>query len=239
MREFKGIRYSDANGPYWLAALLLGLLLVLLVLILSWLLRTIAPVVPSISVAVVDARAPIAASPASLLTEEANAKRLTAQLTALSADFMRKTEQCAPSALSADRWATKDLRVLQGCWFLGREVPTALFDLRTLTRQENCIVKVGRVCFDTNGYGRHEQTVTCPRAGTVFCSAPLVGQFGADGSFKATQPTTLCQGSYPIEWGAGSLSCSRVNDDHALCRRDGIPEPGSPPQDLEFRRTRQ
>jgi hypothetical protein len=39
--------HSRANLTYWLSALLFGFLFVLLILIMSWLLRTIVPIGPS------------------------------------------------------------------------------------------------------------------------------------------------------------------------------------------------
>jgi hypothetical protein len=241
-----------ANRANWMAALLFGLLFVLLILIMSWLLRTIEPNEGAINMAMMEAPSP-ASLPlqpdlaltlkAALLKVEADGEQLTVQLIALNDDLKRKAEQCKPigpprpsSALPADRWSSKDLSVLQGCWFLGREAPTVRFDARTLKREENCTTKVGRMCFDASGHGRREQTVSCPRAGTIFCSAPVLGQFGVDGTFRTSQPIVACQSGTPTNWYSRTLSCHRVDDEHAICR-DGIgPDLGLPAQDLEFRR---
>jgi hypothetical protein len=47
--------------PHWLAALLFGLMLVLLALIVSWLLRACAPVDPSLNFTMIETHAPPAA----------------------------------------------------------------------------------------------------------------------------------------------------------------------------------
>ena len=243
--------HSHANRSYWLAALLFGGLFVLLILIMSWLLRTITPIEPSMNVTIVEAPLPPSVPPlldptptlkASLLDMKADAERLTAQLAALSDDFEHKSERCkpaepprAPPPLPADRWSSKDLSVLQGCWYLGREAPTVRGHIGAPDR-ENCTTKVGRICFDASGHGRHEQTISCPRAGTIFCSALVVGRFGVDGTFRTTQPDVNCQSGAPTKWLSGTLSCRRVDDDHAICRTSGHPELGLPARDLEFRR---
>lgn len=165
MRNRTGEAWSSA---VWFAALLLGLLFILLILIMSWLLRTIAPNERSMSVAIVEAPSPLPLLPtidpaatllASLLDVREDAKRLAAELAVLSDDFKHKSERCKLPALPADRWSSKDLSVLQGCWYLGREVPTVRFDLGTFSQEENCTTKVGRICFDADGHGIREQTV--------------------------------------------------------------------------------
>jgi hypothetical protein len=217
----------------------------------SWLLRTITPIEPSMNVAMLEAPLPTSLPPpldpmptlkASLLDVQADTERLRAQLAALSDDLKHKAEECKPAepprpppSLPADRWSSKDLSVLQGCWYLGREAPAVRGDIGAPDR-ENCITKVGRICFDASGRGRHEQTISCPRAGTIFCSAPAVGQFGVDGILRTTQPAVSCQSGTPTRWLSGTLSCHRVDDDHAICRTGGQPELGLPAQDLEFRR---
>jgi len=262
MRLSSSVQSAAANHTHhWLAALLFGVLFVLQIIIMSWLLRTITPIEPSMNVAILEAPLPPSLPPpldptptlkASLLDVKADAERLTAQLAALSDDIKYKAEQCRPAepprpppTLPADRWSSKDLSVLQGCWYLGREAAAVRGDLGReapvrgdigTPNRENCITKVGRICFDASGHGRHEQTISCPRAGTIFCSALAVGQFGADGIFRTTQPAVPCQSGAPTKWLSQTLSCRRVDDDHAICRTGGHPELGLPAQDLEFRR---
>jgi hypothetical protein len=240
--------HSHANRSYWLAALLFGGLFVLLILIMSWLLRTITPIDLSMKVATVEGPLPPSLPPlldptptlkASLLDAKADTERLAAQLAALSDDLKHKAEQCKPAEpppLPADRWSSKDLSVLQGCWYLGREAPAVRGDIGARDR-ENCTSKVGRICFDAGGHGRHEQTISCPRAGDIFCSAPVVGQFSVDGTFRTTQPAVNCQSGTHTKWLSGTLSCRRVDDNHAICRTGGQYELGLPAQDLDFRRS--
>ena len=138
-----------------------------------------------------------------------------------------------PAALPIDRWANKDLGVLQGCWNLGREASAVV---ASRAGREDCTTKVGRICFDANGHGQREQTISCPRAGTMFCRAPVTGRFEADGTFRTTQRDVSCQGGSRSAWLGRTLSCQRVDDAHASCRDSGRPELGFPAQDQEFRR---
>ena len=141
-----------------------------------------------------------------------------------------------PTPLPADRWAAKDLGVLQGCWNLGREAPTVVASSGGSGRQEDCVTKVGRICFDANGRGEREQTISCPRAGTMSCRAPVTGQFAADGTFRTTQPDVVCKGGSEARWMGRTLTCQRVDGANASCRDGGRPDMGFPAQDQEFRR---
>jgi hypothetical protein len=233
---------------HWLAALLFGILLVLLILMFSWSLRAITPIDPAVRFSTVKDTAPAVYSlrpdpipilKASLADTQADGKRLADEFTALAEDLGRKLEQCSSMplpALPADRWSKKDLSVLQGCWYLGREAPTVRGEIGNPDR-EDCTSKVGRICFDAGGHGQREQTTNCPHAGTFFCSAPVVARFEADGSFSTTQPDIACQAGPPTNWYSRTLSCHRVDDSHASCRDSGRPELGLPAQDQEFRRT--
>src|SRR5476649_1072863 len=144
----------------------------------------------------------------------------------------------APAAqpLPVDRWANKDLTVLQGCWNLGRDAPTVVATSSFTRRQEDCTAKAGRICFDANGHGEREQTISCPSSGTMSCRAPVTGQFGADGTFGTTQPDVTCTGASTARLVGRTLSCRRVDDAHASCRDSGRPDLGFPAQDQEFRR---
>jgi hypothetical protein len=170
---------SGKPTHHWLAALLFRVLFVLQIIIMSWLLR--------------------------------------------SDELKHEAERCKPAEpprppppLPADRWSSKNLSVLQGCWYLGREAPAVRGDLGReapvrgdigTPNRENCITKVGRICFDASSHGRHEQTISCPRADTIFCSALAVVQFGADGIFRTTQPAVPCQSGAPTKWLSQTLSC--------------------------------
>lgn len=217
----------------------------------AWLLRAIAPAEPSTNVTIlVTPPPPFLPAPAdptptlnaSLVAAHAETERLMAQLSALGEEFRRKVEQCKtigssrPSPpLPADRWSKKDLGLLQGCWTLGREAAAVRGQIDKLTR-ENCTSKAGRICFDASGRGRREQTMSCPSAGTIFCTAPVTAQFGPDGSFTASQPDVDCQRGAPTKWNGRTLSCRRIDDQRASCRDSGRPELGIPAQEQEFRR---
>ena len=58
-----GAGHSHAHRSYWLAALLFRVSFVLLILIMSWLFRTIWPVEPSMTVAIVEAPLPPSVAP--------------------------------------------------------------------------------------------------------------------------------------------------------------------------------
>jgi hypothetical protein len=142
------------------------------------------------------------------------------------------TAAAPPQPLPVDRWANKDLGVLQGCWTLGRDAPTVMGG----SRRENCTANAGRICFDANGHGVREQTVSCPSGGTMSCRAPVTGQFAANGTFTTTQPDVTCTGASTARWVGRTLSCQRVDDAHAACLDSGRPDLGFPAQNQEFRR---
>ena len=101
---------SVEGWPRWLAALLMGLLLILALLIASWLLRTCAPVESLGKVVVLEAEpleppppAPIDPTPAlkaSFDNAAADGRKLAAELAALEADIKRRLAQCKPVALA-------------------------------------------------------------------------------------------------------------------------------------------
>ncbi|MDP1748493.1 MAG: hypothetical protein Q8L22_03470 [Reyranella sp.] len=238
---------SIEGSPRWLAALLMGLLFVLALLIASWLLRTCAPVEPSAEIVTLEAAPlpPPAAPPdptstlkASLDEVTADGRKLAAELAALEADIKRALAQCkpvepprppptpppvaqappppTPAPLPADRWAQKDLTMLQGCWRLGRDTRGSL-DLSG--RSEMCDVKAGRICFGTNGGGQRSSTSVCPSTGTITCAAPITARFGNDSTLGTTQPAVPCNPP-KASWNGppNGLTCRRVSDTLALCR---------------------
>lgn len=238
-----------SNWVKWLATLLTGLLLVLVMLIMAWFMRALPPMAPVLNIVTIEPnpgaleklasyRADLGAA---LSAARADADRLSAQLLALRGDLAHQQEQCVQpdasviAALPAERWLSKDLSVLQGCWLLGREAPTIRGDAGNPLR-EDCTSKAGRICFDDRGQGQREQTISCPHAGLIVCRAPIAALFGDDGSFSTTQPDTVCQSGAPTHWHRRSLNCRRVDDQTAACRDSGRPELGLPAQDQEFRR---
>jgi len=241
---------AKGKSGLWLAALLFGILLVLLTLILAWGLRVVTPGGASIQISTFEASAPVVRRPldttqflhSSFAELRSDRDRLTEQLAALGRELEHRSQQCQPvasaplpPALPADRWRDKDLGILEGCWQLGKDAPSVRGDLGNPFR-ETCTSKVGRICFDQNGIGEREQTISCPRAGTIFCRAPITAQFGSEGSFRTTQPDVICQGGASTKWHSRTLTCRRVSDDHAVCLDSGRPELGLPAQEQEFRR---
>ena len=234
---------SVEGWPRWLAALLMGLLFILALLIASWLLRTWAPVESLDKVVVIDAELPPPPSPppdptpalkASLDDAVADGRKLAAELAALEADINRRLAQCRPiepskpapkpppvaqappAPLPADRWAQKDLSMLQGCWRLGRDTRGSLDQSG---RSETCEVKAGRICFGGNGGGERQSTSVCPSSGTITCTAPITARFGNDDTLGTTQPAVRC--SPPTaQWNGppNSMTCRRISDALALCR---------------------
>lgn len=246
---------SHEDRPRWLAALLMGLLLILALLIGSWFLRACAPIAPLTSVSTLETPAPPAPEPppdptpilkASLDEAEADGKKLRAEVVALEAEIKSKLAQCKPieppkpvapppkppeppkpppvaaapppppPPLPADRWAQKDLGMLQGCWRLGRDTEG---NIGVAGGTQRCAVKAGRICFGNNGGGERRTTANCPGTGTITCTAPITARFGNDNSLGTTQPAVPCNPPQ-TSWNGppNSLTCRRVSDTLAICR---------------------
>lgn len=238
------------NWPRWLAALLMGLMLILALLIASWFLRACAPLDPTTRLSTLETPAPPAPPPppdptptlqASLRDAEADGRKLEAELIALQADLKAKLAQCRPAeppkpvmpprpveppkppvaaakppALPADRWAQKDLGMLQGCWRLGRDTEA---NIALGGRSERCSVSAGRICFGNNGGGERRMTAHCPATGTITCTAPVAARFGNDTTLGTTQPPVQCTPPQTTWNGPpNSLTCRRVSDTLAICR---------------------
>jgi hypothetical protein len=238
------IARSEQGWPRLMAALLMGLLLILALLIASWFLRACAPVEPATRVSVLQAEAPPAPEPppdptpllrASLDRVQADGRTLGAALAALEGDVRQRLAQCkapelarpveapkppiaakAPPPLPADRWARKDLGLLEGCWRLGKDTRGSI----GLSRgSETCDVKAGRICFGANGSGERQTSAICPSTGTITCTAPITARFGNDSTLGTTQPAVPCSPAV-AHWNGppNGLSCRRVSDTLALCR---------------------
>jgi hypothetical protein len=215
-----------ADFGRWLAALLFGLMLALLLLIAAWLLRVFVPVTPTINLsavqmpaafaATVGAPDPVPALKASLDESREAEKKLRVELASRQDDLRKQLEQCRPAEppLPAERWSKGDLTTLKGCWVLGRDVPM----LHTFVdgRKEQVTVKAGRICFDDQGGGMHEQVMVGPTA-RWDCKAPMTAKFWSNGTLVAKQPAVVCEGDPPTKWAATQLTCRRVSDELALC----------------------
>jgi hypothetical protein len=209
----------------WWAAMLFGLMLVLLLLITAWLLRVFVPVAPTINLSAVRMPAPtstvavpdpMGALKASLDDARNVETELRAELANRQDDLRKQLEQCKPTEppLPAERWSKGDLATLKGCWVLGHDVPMT----RTFAdgRKEQVTMKAGRICFDNQGGGAHEQ-VTIGPTGRWNCKAPVTAKFLSNGTLVSKQPTVMCEGEPPTKWAATQLTCRRVNDEMALC----------------------
>jgi hypothetical protein len=236
----------------WLATLLFGVELLLLLLAGAWILRVVTPGVQAVNFSTVEPplleAAPLPADPtielkASLQDALNSERQLRAEFTTLQADLMWKTGACEiaaaskPPALPADRWKGKDLELLQGCWLLGHEVDAVIRSIDATTgvetNLENCKTKTGRICFDGKGGGQREQTMDCPIRGRIVCRARIEAKFNADGTLGTTQPRVQC-GTSSVQWSPYTLRCQRLNDTEASCQSNGFP--GLPPRVYEFRR---
>jgi hypothetical protein len=215
-----------ADFGRWWAALLFGLMLLLLLLIAAWLLRVFVPVAPTINLSVVQTPVPTSAVgvPDPMLALKASLddarnleKKLKAELASRQDDLRKRLEQCKPSGppLPAERWSKGDLGTLKGCWLLGRDVPM----LHTFAdgRKEQVTIKAGRICFDDQGGGLHEQVIFSPTT-RWYCKAPVKAKFWSNGTLVTNQPAVVCEGEPPTRWAATQLTCRRVTDEMALCQ---------------------
>jgi hypothetical protein len=205
---------------------LFGLMLLSLLLIASWLLRAFTPVTPAVALSAFEG--PAAAAPpaapdptqalrASLDDARSREGNLRVELAALQDGLKSKLEQCRPAApsLPAERWTKGDLGTLKGCWVLGRDVP--MLHSFGDGKSERVMVKAGRICFDNQGSGLHEQIMVGPTT-TWTCKAPVTAKFWSNGTLVAKQPDVFCDGTPPARWTATQLTCHRVNDETALCQ---------------------
>lgn len=223
-------------------------MLVLALLIVSWFLRTCAPVDLLFNVAVLETDPPPASqSPpnntpalrASLRESMSDGSKLASELASLQVQFKIKVASCEPAPLPSDRWANKDLSILKGCWVLGRDTRSWRGDIGSPEREDNCTIKASRMCFDANGRGQTEMTTVCPLAGAIYCARPITAQFANEGTFTATSPSTQCQRGTLTHWQHETISCRRVDDYHAMCKRTNFTRfdrPGTQFEEVEFRR---
>ncbi len=120
-----------------------------------------------------------------------------------------------PAALPADRWARKDLSMLQGCWVLGHPTPWSIhYDSGSV---EHCTATAGALCFGSNGTGTLQTSVVgCPRHAPYQCTSPTTARFADNGTLLVDQQSTPCS-SPGITSVPSELTCHRVDDQHASC----------------------
>ncbi len=175
---------------------------------------------------------------ASLDDLQGDEKKLAAELAALEADLRGKVALCKPvepkpppprlpgryrrpppappAPLPADRWAQKDLGMLQGCWRLGRDTQGSMGygpRIGSLRHQGGADLLSGQ---------RRRRTPDDRRLSAnrhAHCSAPITARFGNDTTLGTTQPAVNCN-QPGTSWNGppNSLTCRRVSDTLALCR---------------------
>lgn len=236
----------------WLATLLFGVELLLLLLAGAWILRVVTPGVQAVNLSTIEPPR-LETNPlppdqtielkASLKDVQDSEGKLQAELTALQAELTNARAACATAearslpSLPADRWNAKDLELLKGCWLLGHEVDALVRSTDPTTGKETdlekCRTKTGKICFDGKGGGQREQTMDCPIRGRIVCRARIDAKFDADGTLVTTQPRVQCNSTL-VQWSPYTLRCQRLNDTEASCQSNGFP--GLPPRVYEFRR---
>ncbi len=171
---------------------------------------------------------------ASLDDTQVDEKKLRGELAAVQAELRDKVALCkpvevakppppvaaAPAPLPADRWAQKDLGMLQGCWRLGKDTRGNMGVGGG--RSETCAVRAGRICFQADGRGERQTSAMCPGTGAIQCVAPITARFRNDNTLGTTQPAVRCSPA-ATSWtgGPNNLTCRRVSDALAICR-DGL-----------------
>jgi len=103
-------------------------------------------------------------------------------------------------------------------------------------RTERATMKAGRLCFDSQGGGVHEQ-VTIGSLGRWTCKAPVTAKVLAQRNAGHQPARRLVRRQPPTRWAATQLTCHRANDQMALWRRRRQERPRSgrvPPRTLAF-----
>ena len=175
----------------WWAALLFGLMLLFLLLIAAWLLRTFAPVAPTIKPGAVQMPPPTAPVGVpdpmlalnALLDDMRNVEKGTQGRTCQPPGraLRKRLEQCKPSQppLPAERWSKGDLGTLNGCWVLGRTSRwcTALPDGRKeqslLRPAGSALITMAAACTSRSRLGRRQ---------VWNCKAPMTAKFWSNGT---------------------------------------------------------
>jgi hypothetical protein len=216
---------SREGRQHWLAALLMGLVFILALLIASWFLRACAPVEPTANVSTLETPAPPAPPPppdptpalkASLDEVEGDGRKLHAELAALETEIKAKLAQCKPVEPPKPVPPPKPVEPPKPPVAAAPPpLPADRWEKRDLgmlqgcwrlgrdteanialgNRTERCAVRAGRICFGNNGGGERQTTASCPSTGVVSCSAPITARFGNDNTLGTTQPQVPCRPS--------------------------------------------
>ena len=239
---------SIQGWPRWLAALLMGLLLVLALLIASWFLRTCASVESSAEFVMREAEplpappAPLDPTPvlkASLEEAAADGRKLSTELAALEADIKRRLALCKPveppkpppphphpPSSRRRHHLRRRCRLTDGrrrtspcCRVAGGWGGTRGAASPSTAGRRRATSTQGVSALAPTAVVSATSTANCPGTGTVTCTAPITARFGNDSTLGTTQPAVACNPTR-TQWTGppNSLSCRRVSDTLALCR---------------------
>ena len=127
-----------------------------------------------------------------------------------------------------DKWANKDISVLNGCWQLGKEIKRPI-GVREKNPDICLVIKAVRLCLDPTGSGKAEvRGEDCPPPGPTSCEAPITAAFAGDGTLRMTTKPATCPDS--THWPKTVFNCRRIDDKALRC---ADPSGG---EELEFRR---
>ena len=239
------VRPAGRGWPRWLAALLVGVLLLLTLLIASWFLRACAPVDPSMNLTALETPAPPAPPPphrsdigAEGLARRRGGRRKEAQGRARSTAG-RPQEQggavqagraAQAAAAAAGRQGAAATAAVAGRP-MGAKGPRHAAGLLAARPRYAGQHRHGRAgpkrapsrpagsASRATEAGERQTTAVCPGTGTVTCTAPITARFGNDTSLGTTQPAVRCNPT-GTSWNGppNSLTCRRVSDVLAICR---------------------
>ncbi len=121
-----------------------------------------------------------------------------------------------PPSFPADRWANKDLSLLNGCWQFGSATTVTRYFQGRPGPSEQCSVTASNVCVDGSGSGRMDFGRQCPSVGASQCSTAIVAVFLNDGTMQWTMPGGACQPRNEVLYG-GAYTCIRLGDEMLDC----------------------
>ena len=210
----------------WRAALLLGLVLILLLLIAAWLLRTVVPVAPALTLSVMETPAagraarmadPMPTLRTSLDDARANERKLKAELAARQDDLRKQMERCKPAqpSLPAERWSKGDLATLKGCWVLR---PRRAHDAQLRRRQAGTGHHRGRQDLLRRPWWRPARAGHDRPDGKMGLQGADDGEILEQRNAGHEPARRHLRRRAAVRWAATQLTCQRVNDEMALCQ---------------------